>query len=100
MLIQRWATTVDNDLLSRAEGEMQAGAKKWEVYTSELRSCQSGHPRRPTYEYLVESEDKVLVDTAAGKLAGHYIEILAIGQAVGRSDDLQNLAREIRNRIA
>jgi hypothetical protein len=49
-------------------------------------------------ELLSEAEDKVLIDDATqGEIRTHYIEVFAIGQAVGRSKDLQKLADKIRS---
>jgi len=49
-------------------------------------------------DLLVEAESKLLIETKNATLRSFYIEVLAIGQAVGRSDDLQKLALTIREK--
>jgi hypothetical protein len=51
-------------------------------------------------EFLIEAERNVFIKTKKREIRGLYIEILAIGQAIGRSVDMQRLAGEIRNRFA
>lgn len=49
-------------------------------------------------DLLVEAESKLFIKSKSGTLRSFYIEVLAIGQAVGRSDDLQKLASTIREK--
>ena len=44
----------------------------------------------------IEAENKLFIKGLIREIRGQYIEILAIGQAVARSADLQLLATEIR----
>jgi hypothetical protein len=46
----------------------------------------------------VDAENKLFIEGLNQEIRGQYIEILAIGQSVARSSDLQHLAREIRVR--
>jgi hypothetical protein len=50
-------------------------------------------------DLLLEAEDKLIIQMKSGEIRGQYIEVLAIGQAVGRSLDLRNLAAKIRERL-
>ena len=52
-------------------------------------------------DLLVDAESKLIIETKSGwSLRSFYIEVFAIGQAVGRSDDFQKLAAVIRTRSA
>jgi hypothetical protein len=51
-------------------------------------------------QFLIEAERNVFIQTKKRALRGLYIEVLAIGQAIGRSADIQRLAGEIRSRVA
>jgi len=46
----------------------------------------------------IEAENKLFIKGLIREIRGQYIEILAIGQAVAKSPDLQLLATEIRKR--
>ena len=50
-------------------------------------------------DILAEAENKLFLETKEGLLRTHYLEVLAIGQAVGRSPDFQTLATTIRSRL-
>ena len=47
-------------------------------------------------ELLVEAEQKLIIQTKLGEIRGHYIEVFAIGQAVGRATDFDLLSKLIR----
>jgi hypothetical protein len=49
--------------------------------------------KRPNYDLIAELERNVQADT----MDGLYYALLSIGQAVGRSNDLLELAAKIRN---
>jgi hypothetical protein len=46
----------------------------------------------------IEAESKLFIKGLVREVRGQYIEILAIGQAVAKSGDLEKLAHEIRKR--
>jgi hypothetical protein len=48
---------------------------------------------------LVEAEHKLFIEAKNGTIRSFYIEVLAIGQAVGRSDDFKKLASTILGKI-
>ena len=48
-------------------------------------------------EVLNDAESRLLIDSRQGELRTHYIEVLAMGQAVGRSEDFRKLAAAIRS---
>jgi hypothetical protein len=58
------------------------------------------HIHKSTSNYrdlLTDAESKLFIENKAGfSLRTMYIEVLAIGQAVGHSEDFQKLAKEIR----
>ena len=47
-------------------------------------------------DLLTDAESELFIETKTGTLRTFYIEVLAIGQAVGRSDDSARLAAAIR----
>jgi hypothetical protein len=50
------------------------------------------HRDSKIYEFIAQFENKVMAD----KMDGLYFELLSIGQAIGRSPDLQKLSEKIR----
>lgn len=50
------------------------------------------------HDLQVEAETKLFIKGLIQEIRGQHIEILAIGQAVGRSADFQRIAQEIRER--
>lgn len=78
VVIQRWATAVDDDLLSRAEREMQAGAKL--VFWGETNAP-------------VMKEDEAAFVTRGGDLAAKYHVYLGLALGVwnrGKTPPLEN----------
>jgi hypothetical protein len=49
-------------------------------------------------DILADAEDKLFMETKDGSLRTLYLEVLAIGQAIGRSSEFQALAATIRSR--
>jgi hypothetical protein len=49
-------------------------------------------------DLLLEAENKLFIKAKDRTIRSFYIEVLAIGQAVGHSDDLQKLASTIREK--
>lgn len=63
---------------------------------NEMGGVHVGKNLSESRELLVEAENKLLMDTPQGSLRTYHLEILAMGQAVGRSQDFRHLAHAIR----
>lgn len=50
-------------------------------------------------DILNDAESKMFIDFKQGSLQTHYIEVLAIGQAIGRSEDFQKLVLAIQAQL-
>jgi hypothetical protein len=81
-LIRRGTVLSRREVIKHMANEM--GGVHIEQSGSEVRSL------------LLEAEDKLIMQMKSGELRGQYIEVLAIGQAVGRSSDFRMLSAKIR----
>jgi hypothetical protein len=47
-------------------------------------------------EILNDADNKIVLDLKQGSCKPHYVEVLAMGQAIGRSEDFKKLAAASR----
>ena len=64
---------------------------------NEMGGVHVGKSSSELRDLLADAEQKLFVDTQQGELRTHYFEVLAMGQAVGRSADFEKLALTIRS---
>jgi hypothetical protein len=64
---------------------------------NEMGGVHVGKSSSELRDLLIDAEQKLFVDTQEGELRTHYFEVLAIGQAVGRSADFEKSTVTIRS---
>jgi hypothetical protein len=63
---------------------------------NEMGGVHLGESESSIKDLLENADDKLFLESTSGSIRTFYIEVLAIGQAVGRSDDFMRLAARIR----
>jgi hypothetical protein len=67
---------------------------------NEMGGVHVGKSSSELRDILGDAENKMFIDAKQGSLRTHYIEVLAIGQAIGHSGDFQKLAATINSQRA
>jgi hypothetical protein len=62
----------------------------------EMSGVHAGKNTSELREILNDADNKIVLDLKQGMLQTHYVEVLAMGQAIGRSEDFKKLAAAIR----